>query len=66
MAITIDEAIERTQRMKDTLRGDYAQADRDALGLGIEALKRVKTARAPSGRPFAPLPGEKLGEKLED
>lgn len=55
----IEIAIKRVTRIMDTLRGAYNTEDKDALGLGIEALKHIKDQRFhPELGMFYLLPGE--------
>jgi len=54
-----DEAIDRNQELKGELLREGHLEKAEAIKLGIEALKRLKISRDPSGVPsFTLLPGE--------
>lgn len=58
----IDEAIHQLERGTAQNRSTKNQLLREAMKLGIEALKAVKDARANNYyTPIAPLPGETEG-----
>jgi len=57
--MTIDEAIKRLDSTKDRLAISLAYDEREAIRLGIEALKRVLEYRdSPMEEDWAKLPGE--------
>lgn len=59
--MTIDEAIEILNDIKDTDPELYGDDEQNALQLGIEALKREKALReAPGHYPITPLLGEAM------
>ena len=57
--MTIDEALKRLENLIKTLPFTLAKGEKDAVQLGIEALKEVKDNREyPSKAWIALLPGE--------
>ncbi len=64
--MTIDEAILTLESYRDWLLAELVDTDREALELGLEALKRQSQLRLHFGRGWGlPLPGETMEVKHE-